>query len=313
MTGADKKEREALIRLADVACRRPAGYVRPGDRRRICREQGNPSKNAEAMRALFEKSVLKSNKDRLQAAQAGLEADQAAPTSTKIVSMTNVRDRLKRTLAMCPPGDEANPGGPQRKRVVRRRHTRNASGPRRTWDHRTRRRKRQSIVTRLTPAERLLQELGITEPTEINLEAIAFHLGARVRYRKLEGCEARIIGRNDAAIITIGKDCSDRRKRFSLAHEIGHWTHHKGQTLVCRIEETAPRRERCLPSASQTTTRPIFLCRATCSVRPLASYPKLNFKTVNRPCRYFSNEPVSDRYPSCRRRPLASCCSFVMV
>jgi Zn-dependent peptidase ImmA (M78 family) len=95
-------------------------------------------------------------------------------------------------------------------------------------------------VTRLTPAERLLQELGITEPSEIDLEAIAFHLGARVRYRKLEGCEARIIGRNDAAIITIGKDCSDRRKRFSLAHEIGHWTHHKGQTLVCRIEETSP-------------------------------------------------------------------------
>lgn len=73
---------------------------------------------------------------------------------------------------------------------------------------------------------------------EIDLEAIAFHLGARVRYRKLEGCEARIIGCIDAAIITIDEDCSYRRKRFSLAHEIGHWTHHKGQTLVCRVEES---------------------------------------------------------------------------
>jgi hypothetical protein len=90
------------------------------------------------------------------------------------------------------------------------------------------------------PAERLLQELGITEPGEIVLEAIAFYLGARVRYRKLEGCEARIIGCNDSAIITIAKDCADRRKRFSLAHEIGHWTHHKGQTLVCRVEESLP-------------------------------------------------------------------------
>src|SRR3984893_11395380 len=92
----------------------------------------------------------------------------------------------------------------------------------------------------LTPAERLLQELGITEPGEIDLEAIAFHLGASVRYRKLDGCEARIIGCNDAAIITIGEDSSHRRKRFSLAHEIGHWTHHKGQTLVCRVEESRP-------------------------------------------------------------------------
>jgi hypothetical protein len=95
-------------------------------------------------------------------------------------------------------------------------------------------------VTYLTPAERLLQELGITEPEEIDLEAIAFHLGACVRFRKLDGCEARIIGCNHAAIITIDEDCSHRRKRFSLAHEIGHWTHHKGQTLVCRVEESRP-------------------------------------------------------------------------
>lgn len=45
----------------------------------------------------------------------------------------------------------------------------------------------------LTPAERLLQELGITEPSEIDLDAIAFHAGARVRYRPLDGCEARIM------------------------------------------------------------------------------------------------------------------------
>ncbi len=35
----------------------------------------------------------------------------------------------------------------------------------------------------LTHGEQLLQELGITEPQEIDLEAIAFYLGARVRFR----------------------------------------------------------------------------------------------------------------------------------
>jgi hypothetical protein len=60
----------------------------------------------------------------------------------------------------------------------------------------------------VTPAERLLQELGVTEPGEIDLEAIAFHLGAHVRYRTLDGCEARIIGSNDTAIITVNERSS---------------------------------------------------------------------------------------------------------
>lgn len=93
---------------------------------------------------------------------------------------------------------------------------------------------------RLTAAERLLQELGITEPNEIDLDAIAFHSGARVRYRPLDGCEARIVGTGDRAVITVNSDSQYRRKRFSIAHELGHWHHHRGQCLACRAEETRP-------------------------------------------------------------------------
>lgn len=135
-------------------------------------------------------------------------------------------------------------------------------------------------MRRLTLAERLLQELGITEPKEIDLEAIASHLGARVHYRRLEGCEARIIGRNDAAIITIGEGCTRRRKRFSLAHEIGHWTHHRGQTLVCRVEESRPNDhmspERVANDYAADLLMPWYL------FDPAArTYPKLNFKTID--------------------------------
>ena len=55
----------------------------------------------------------------------------------------------------------------------------------------------------LSPAERLLQELGVTDPDEIELEAVAYHVNAHVRYRRLDGCEARIIGNGDRAIITV--------------------------------------------------------------------------------------------------------------
>lgn len=93
----------------------------------------------------------------------------------------------------------------------------------------------------MTPAELLLQELGITEPEEIELEAIAYHVGARIRFRSLCGCEAHILGANGRAIITVKHDSSARRKRFSIAHELGHWRFHRGRTLVCRVDEYRPR------------------------------------------------------------------------
>jgi hypothetical protein len=92
-------------------------------------------------------------------------------------------------------------------------------------------------VTRLTHAEETLWGLGIERPEEIDLEAIALTLGARVRYRPLDGCEARIIGNGGNAVITVNSQSSKRRQRFSLAHELGHWRYHRGKILVCRAED----------------------------------------------------------------------------
>lgn len=89
----------------------------------------------------------------------------------------------------------------------------------------------------LSAPERLLQEFGVTEPKEIDLEAIAWTLGAEVRYRPLDGCEARIVGNGDRAIITVNLRSSVRRQRFSLGHEIGHWCFHRGRCLVCRADD----------------------------------------------------------------------------
>lgn len=83
----------------------------------------------------------------------------------------------------------------------------------------------------------LLQELGITEPCEIDLEAIACHCGAAVRYRSLDGCEAHIVGYGDRAVITVRGNANPRRRRFSLGHELGHWRYHRGRVLVCRPDD----------------------------------------------------------------------------
>lgn len=60
-------------------------------------------------------------------------------------------------------------------------------------------------MTPPTAAEQILQALGIEEPGEIDLEAVAWHMGVTVRYRPLDGCEARIIGNGARAIATINE------------------------------------------------------------------------------------------------------------
>jgi len=89
----------------------------------------------------------------------------------------------------------------------------------------------------LRPAERLLQELGITEPDEIDLDAIAWHVGCEVRYARLEGWEAGILGAGDRAIISISNQVAPVRRRFSLGHELGHWHHHRGRAFICRSDD----------------------------------------------------------------------------
>ncbi|WP_413208438.1 ImmA/IrrE family metallo-endopeptidase [Rhodospirillum sp. A1_3_36] len=132
---------------------------------------------------------------------------------------------------------------------------------------------------RLSPAEQLLQELGVTDPAEIDLEAIAFYKKAQVRFRPLDGCEARIIGTTERAIITVNRDSQRRRRRFSIAHELGHWHHHRGHCLACRVDEYRPKvgasSERTADSYAADLLMPNYL------FRPLARMQKkMNFATI---------------------------------
>ena len=101
-------------------------------------------------------------------------------------------------------------------------------------------------MTVLSPAERLLMSLGIESPEDIDLEAIAWTLGIKVRYERLDRCEARIVGNENGAIVTINNASSPGRKRFSLGHELGHWHFDRGKTLVCRADEIGNHSHRAL-------------------------------------------------------------------
>lgn len=83
----------------------------------------------------------------------------------------------------------------------------------------------------------ILNDLGITEPEDIDIEAIAEECGATIRYQPLSGCAARIMGFKDRAIITIEKNTGRPRQRFSAGHELGHWMRDRGQlAFQCKNE-----------------------------------------------------------------------------
>ena len=73
-------------------------------------------------------------------------------------------------------------------------------------------------------ADRILDQLHITNPQDLLLlEDIAWQRGALVREAYLDGAEARLLGIADQAVITVSTQVTDpRRRRFSIAHELGH-------------------------------------------------------------------------------------------
>jgi Zn-dependent peptidase ImmA (M78 family) len=85
---------------------------------------------------------------------------------------------------------------------------------------------------------------GFTNPTELVLEELAFARGIVVLDGRLDSAAARLVRSGEAGLIRI----SDRirepgRRRFAIAHELGHWELHKKQShlLACTDEDLLAR------------------------------------------------------------------------
>ena len=93
------------------------------------------------------------------------------------------------------------------------------------------------MASQFVTAVDLLKSLGITEPAEIDICAIAQSKGATVVEKPVTGCEARIVGYGERAIIVVNSESIPSRKRFSAAHELGHWMRDAGTIgLGCNPE-----------------------------------------------------------------------------
>lgn len=89
-------------------------------------------------------------------------------------------------------------------------------------------------------AIKLIEKYAILRPEEIILEDLAYALGIEVQYQPLDGAEALLVRCGDKGGITVNSKIPERgRKRFAIAHEIGHWLLHEQRTqfYLCTGED----------------------------------------------------------------------------
>ena len=82
-------------------------------------------------------------------------------------------------------------------------------------------------------ATRLLQETGLGRELPVDVGRIAAYLGAQViEERLVRGPSGLLYRDGDQVVIGVNSSHAERRRRFTVAHEIGHLVLHKGRTLI---------------------------------------------------------------------------------
>ena len=91
----------------------------------------------------------------------------------------------------------------------------------------------RELTDPLLAARRIITELRIREPAEILIEEIAFTYGAFVREDALAGADGRLVRFGDRGVIRVKADIPEAgRRRFVIAHELGHFMLRHGVDIV---------------------------------------------------------------------------------
>ena len=162
MTGKGKRERVALDRLADVLVDDILSASDEDILAEFRETFGDSDQNAAEMRALFEKSVLASNKKRLAAAKAAATANRRSPATSAVapIDMAAARARLRAVVD--------KPGLPQKVTLAAR--------------------KRASFLTPIFSAcSRICRSLACCLPTTIRMESPDVNLAGRASSSRI-GC-----------------------------------------------------------------------------------------------------------------------------
>jgi Zn-dependent peptidase ImmA (M78 family) len=88
-------------------------------------------------------------------------------------------------------------------------------------------------------AKEIVDILNIERASHIDIEAIAMHRGAIVTEGPLKGADGRLAVVKDEALITVRESIKEKsKKRFVMAHEIGHYEMHRGEAFTKSCTES---------------------------------------------------------------------------
>lgn len=87
-------------------------------------------------------------------------------------------------------------------------------------------------------AETIISLLDIKRAQDIDIELISNYFDINIKRNKLDGASARLLCIEDAACITVSNsEIYERRIRFSIAHELGHFFLHRKKSNIFSCSE----------------------------------------------------------------------------
>lgn len=80
----------------------------------------------------------------------------------------------------------------------------------------------------ITTVKKIYDECGISDPLQLPIEVIINSKNIIIKEEKIDGAEGRILMKDNSGIITINSSIDiPAKKRFILAHELGHFELHR--------------------------------------------------------------------------------------
>jgi Zn-dependent peptidase ImmA (M78 family) len=140
---------------------------------------------------------------------------------------------------------------------------------------------KHSVAIPTAEASRLWNLYGFESISDLVLEDLAMALGVVVLDDDLTSADAWLVRKGDSGIIRVSKQIAEAgRRRFAIAHELGHWSLHKSVTqlvsctsadMLARYKASPPEIEANLFAAELLMPKRLFQPALTQS-RPTAQF-----------------------------------------
>jgi Zn-dependent peptidase ImmA (M78 family) len=134
-------------------------------------------------------------------------------------------------------------------------------------------------------ARQVVADLDLQRPEDIDLDLVAAHFNVFVQEDFLTSCEARMVRRGNSAVVTVNRQIAEvGRKRFSVAHELGHFLLHAGtrQLAFCEAEDMRSWSERFRPEETEANSFAAELLMPGAMVTSRVSGHEPSFDLVSR-------------------------------